>query len=130
NIPAGSGCVFNPPQVAMTSGGTAQVSLLIPTHSSSSTQIAAKANRSGALLAFAMFPAFGMVLLVGGRRKWLVRLGLVLLLAMIAVGFTGCGGSPAPSTFTTPGTYDIGVTATTNTNLTVSNTVHVTVVKN
>lgn len=129
NVPAGASCAFAPPQVTMSSGGTAPMTMTIATRSTSGTHVASLRRRSGAsFLAFALLPAFGIVLLGTTRRKKLLRLAVATLLFVIALGATGCGDT-ASGTFTPIGSYTISVTATSNSNQQVSTTVTLNIAK-
>jgi len=82
----------------------------------------------GATLAFGMFFGIG-ICIPARRRSWRIRLGLLVLLVILAVGLLSCSPSSHSGTGnpgTTPGTYTVTVTGTSG-NTTATGTVTLTV---
>ncbi|MGO9084250.1 MAG: choice-of-anchor tandem repeat GloVer-containing protein [Candidatus Sulfotelmatobacter sp.] len=70
----------------------------------------------GATLAFGLFFGIG-ICIPGRRRSWRMRLGLLVLLVVLAAGLLSCssssgGGGGTGNPGTTPGTYTVTVTGT------------------
>ncbi|MGC2637129.1 MAG: Ig-like domain repeat protein [Acidobacteriaceae bacterium] len=104
-LPANATCSFTPGSLAQ---GQGAANLVI--------QTAAPAESTAASVS--VFSALILLLLPGwrSRRRFAVRLGMVLLALGMVTGMGGCG-TPSPVTGgTPPGTYAVSVTATTTAN--------------
>ncbi|WP_263359897.1 FG-GAP-like repeat-containing protein [Acidicapsa ligni] len=132
NLPT---CSLAPASVTIASGSTGSSVLTVQTTAASNAallqqpQPGQRMRWSGGIAALAVVLIFGVP---ARRRRWIAGLGLVLIL--IATAATGCGGgsnsTPPPSTpGTTAGNYTFTVTGTdaSNTKITASATVVVTV---
>ncbi|MDE1154848.1 MAG: protease pro-enzyme activation domain-containing protein [Acidobacteriaceae bacterium] len=103
-------CAMSPTSVSLTSGGTATSTLSI----SSTT-----AHTQAQTQSFAGFTGWRLgalsLALLGGlalrRRKGIVQLTAVVMLALGLTTLTGCGGSAPKNTFTSAGNYTATVTA-------------------
>ncbi|MHB1700140.1 MAG: Ig-like domain repeat protein [Acidobacteriaceae bacterium] len=115
-LPTGGSCAFSPATVS--NSGNTTLTITIPTAKvKSGTQAANHSGKLGWLGASGA--AMACLLLVGipGRRRWSALLALLLFAAV--AGSVGCGGGGSSSTpsgpTTSPGTYNITVSATSGT---------------
>ena len=126
-LPTGGSCGFSPATVS-TSGNTT-LTIAIPTAKvQSGTQAANHSRKLGWLGASGATMACLLLVGIPGRRRWSALLALLLFAAV--AGGVGCGGGGSSSTpsgpTTSPGTYNITVSATSGT-LTHTTTIALTV---
>ena len=123
-MPISTQCVSTPPQVTLTSNGSATISLAIAT---GTTSMAAIVPSMKTPLCFAGIAGLGL-LVFGLRKRRLLPALLSVLVVFLVLQTTGCGTNAGlGNTAAAPGTYVYTVTATDSNLSTVTNSLNFTI---
>lgn len=114
NLPTDATCTFSANEVKLAANGSVTAQVVLDTGLPLGAGPRASIQKRGGSEAGLAFPAailFGLITLMGKRRRYLGALVVILLLVVAGVGITGCGSSLNVNK-TPPGTYSIRVLAT------------------
>jgi sugar lactone lactonase YvrE len=112
-LPFATTCTFTKDQVALGAGGVQVVQVVVDTGSplTAGSQARLEQHNAGSLATMCFLPGGALLgLLLCKRRRRLAGLVMILLLAGLSAGLSGCGGLHINGT--PPGTYVFKVTAT------------------